>query len=194
MWMRELRATAGLLALLSLLTGGLYPAAVTGVAQGLMPRQANGSVHTARDGAPVGSRLIGQPFSSVRYLWGRPSATGGAGPYDATASSGSNFGPSNPVFADSVRARVARLRAAHPDQTDPVPQDLVTASGSGLDPHVSPAAAAWQVARIAAARGVDRRVVEAAIAASTEAPLLGIAGGARVNVLDVNLRLDGVRP
>lgn len=193
MWRRDLRAAAVVLAVLSLLTGVLYPAVVTGAAQLLFPRQANGSLVRGADGAVVGSALIGQPFSDPRYLWGRPSATGGEGPYDGNASSGSNLGPSNPVLVDSVRARVARLRAAHPDARGPVPVDLVTASGSGLDPHITPAAAAWQVPRIAAARGVARRVVEDAIAAATEAPLLGIAGGARVNVLDVNLRLDGVR-
>ncbi len=192
MWMRELRTAATMLGGLSILTGIVYPAIVTGAAQAVLPFQANGSVAVGAGGVPLGSALIGQTFADPKYLWGRPSATGGAGPYDGAASGGSNLGPSNPALADSLRARVARLRAAHPERRDDVPQDLVTASGSGLDPHISPAAAAWQVERIAHARGISPSAVESAIAAATSPPLMGIIGEAWVNVLAVNLRLDGL--
>lgn len=176
---------------LTLITGLAYPLLVTGIAQGLFPHEANGSL-IIRDGKPVGSALIGQPFSDAKYLWGRPSATGPQ-PYNALASSGSNLGPLNPALIDTVKARIAGQRAANPAQTGPVPQALVTASASGLDPHISPDAARWQIARIAQARGLPAARVQAIIKASTEPPTFGLLGEARVNVLQVNLALDAMK-
>lgn len=176
---------------LTLITGLAYPLLVTGIAQGLFPHEANGSL-ILRDGKPVGSALIGQPFSDAKYLWGRPSATGPQ-PYNALASSGSNLGPLNPALIDTVKARIAGQRAANPAQTGPVPQALVTASASGLDPHISPEAARWQIARIAQARGLPAERVQAIIKASTEPPTFGLLGEARVNVLQVNLALDAMK-
>jgi len=186
-----LRPALSLFVLLSLVTGVLYPFTITGIAQTFFPTQANGSL-IERNGHYVGSALIGQPFSDAKYLWGRPSATGSK-PYDALASGGSNLGPTNPALVDAVKARIDALRAAQPEQTGPIPQDLVTASASGLDPHVSPEAAAWQVARIARTRGIAAERVQAIIAAHTQAPDLGLFGEARVNVLQVNLDLDSLR-
>lgn len=183
-----LRPALSLFILLSLVTGVLYPFAITGVAQTFFPHQANGSL-IERDGHPVGSALIGQPFSDPKYLWGRPSATGPM-PYNALASGGSNLGPTNPALIDAVRARLDALRATKPEATGAIPQDLVTTSASGLDPHISPEAAVWQVERIAQARGIAPERVRAMIAAHTEAPDLGLFGEARVNVLQVNLDLD----
>ena len=179
-------------ALMTLLTGVLYPAAITGLAQLLFPSQANGSLVEV-DGVARGSRLIGQPFSAPGYLWSRPSATGPA-PNNAAASSGSNLGPSNPALREAVGGRIAALRAADSTLTGPVPVDLVTASGSGLDPHLSLAAAAVQVPRIARARGMTTEAVEAVIAAHTEGRFLGVFGEPRVNVLLVNLALDQGSP
>jgi len=176
---------------LTLITGLAYPLLVTGIAQGLFPHEANGSL-ILRDGKPVGSALIGQPFSDAKYLWGRPSATGPQ-PYNALASSGSNLGPLNPALIDTIKARIAGQRAANPAQTGPVPQELVTASASGLDPHISPDAARWQIARIAQARGLPAERVQAIIKASTEPPTFGLLGEARVNVLQVNLALDAMK-
>jgi K+-transporting ATPase ATPase C chain len=176
---------------LTLITGLAYPLLVTGIAQGLFPHEANGSL-ILRDGKPVGSALIGQPFSDAKYLWGRPSATGPQ-PYNALASSGSNLGPLNPALIDTVKARIAGQHAANPAQTGPVPQALVTASASGLDPHISPEAARWQIARIAQARGLPAERVQAIIKASTEPPTFGLLGEARVNVLQVNLALDAMK-
>jgi potassium-transporting ATPase KdpC subunit len=188
-----LRPAAVLLALLTLLAGLLYPLAVTGLAQVLFPAQANGSlIRRAEDGRVVGSVLIGQPFSDPRYFWGRPSATSPF-PYNAAASSGSNLGPSNPALIDAVQARVAALRAADPGNTEPVPVDLVTASGSGLDPNISVAAALYQASRVAHARGLDAAVVDQLVDKYTEAPQLGLLGEPRVNVLKLNLALDGVK-
>lgn len=187
----ELRPALLVFLFLAVLTGVLYPLAITGIAQGLFPHQANGSV-VLRDGKPVGSALIGQAFSDAKYLWGRPSATGPM-PYNALASSGSNLGPLNPALGEAVKGRIEALRAAHPGQTGAVPQDLVTASASGLDPHISPAAAQWQAQRIADARGLPLARVQELIAAHTEAPSLGLLGEARVNVLAVNLALDATR-
>lgn len=184
----ELRPALMLFLLLTLLTGLVYPVVITGLAQTLFPRQANGSL-LLRDGQPVGSALIGQSFSSPKYLWGRPSATAPQ-PYNALASGGSNLGPLNPALAAAVKQRIAALRAADPDQAGPVPQDLVTASASGLDPHISPAAANWQAGRIARARGIPQARVRAIIDANTEAPTWGLFGEARVNVLRVNVMLD----
>ena len=181
-----------MLALLTLVTGVIYPLIVTGVAQVAFPRQASGSL-IEHDGVKVGSDLIGQPFSDPKYFWGRPSATS-PGPYNAGASSGSNQGPLNPALHEAVAARIEALRAADPDNASPVPVDLVTASGSGLDPHISPAAAEYQVARVARARGLSVDEVKALVAKHTLGRQLGFLGEPRVNVLELNLALDARRP
>lgn len=188
MWKLTWTALRVLLAF-TLLTGLLYPLAVTGLAQAVFAHQANGSVLRAGD-KPVGSALIGQPFAADNYLWSRPSATAPFA-YNAASSTGSNLGPSNPALADAVKSRVAALRKADPGQNGPVPTDLVTTSASGLDPAISSAAAAFQVHRVAEARHVPAATVEQAIAGCTRGPLLGIIGPAQVNVLCVNLALDG---
>lgn len=185
----ELRPALVLFLLLSVITGLLYPLAVTGVAQGVFPAQANGSL-IVRDGRVVGSALIGQPFSDPKHFWSRPSATGPT-PYNAANSSGSNLGPSNPALHEAVKARIAALRAADPGNPAPVPVDLVTASASGLDPHISRAAADFQAARVARARGLPEADVRALVEAHTEGALLGVIGEPRVNVLQLNLALDG---
>lgn len=174
--------------LLSAITGVLYPLAVTAVAQALFPQQAGGSL-VLRDGQTVGSTLIGQQFSDPRHFWGRPSATAPT-PYNAAASGGANLGPLNPALVDAVRARVEALRAADPGNLAVVPVDLVTSSASGLDPHISPAAAHYQAARVARLRGLPLAQVEQLIATHTEAPLWGLLGAPRVNVLALNLALD----
>jgi len=186
-----LRPALVLFLLLTVLTGLLYPLLVTGLAQLLFPHQAAGSVLT-RDGHAVGSRLIGQSFSDPRYFWSRPSATTPQ-PYNGTASTGSNLGPLNPALLDAVRTRIAALHAADPDNHSPVPVDLVTASGSGLDPEVSVAAASYQAARVARARGLAPERVQALIAQHTEGRLLGVLGEPRVNVLELNLALDALK-
>jgi len=173
---------------LSAVTGLLYPGVVSGIAKALFPAQAAGSL-IVKDGKTVGSALIGQPFSDPRYFWGRLSATAPM-PYNAAASGGSNLGPSNPALTDAARARVEALRAADPGNTAPVPVDLVTASGSGLDPHISPAAAEYQAARVARLRGLPLARVQALVAANTDAPLLAVLGDPVVNVLKLNLALD----
>jgi K+-transporting ATPase ATPase C chain len=175
-------------ALLSALTGLIYPMAVTGAAKAVFPSQAAGSL-IVLDGTTVGSRLIGQNFSDPKHFWGRPSATAPQ-PYNASASGGSNQGPLNPALTDAVKARVEALRAADPGNTAPVPVDLVTASASGLDPDISPAAANYQAARVARARGVSVEQVSVLIAKNTQAPLWGLLGESRVNVLALNLALD----
>jgi K+-transporting ATPase ATPase C chain len=187
----QLRPALVSLALLTVVTGAVYPLAVTAIAQVLFPRQANGSL-LFRDGQPVGSALVGQPFDAPGYFWGRPSATAPF-PYNAASSAGSNLGPTNPALAERVRARLAALRQADPDNPLPVPVDLVTASGSGLDPHISPAAAEYQVRRVARARGLDERVVRRLVAESTEGRTFGLLGEPRVNVLKLNLALDELR-
>lgn len=185
------RPAAVLLGLFTLTTGIVYPLAVTGTAQVAFPEAANGSL-VVRDGQIVGSTLIGQSFVDARYFWGRPSATNPA-PYDARASTGSNLGPTHPALLASVRERVASLRAAHPEHTeDAVPVDLVTASGSGLDPHISPAAALFQAGRVARARGLTEDAVRSLIEAHVEERSLGILGEPRVNVLQLNVALDGL--
>lgn len=187
-----LRTSLVLLAAFTALTGFAYPLAVTGAARVLFPRQAGGSV-MEDGGRPAGSRLVGQPFSDPRWFWGRPSATSPA-PYDGRASGGSNLGPTNPALLDAVKARVAALRAADPGNDAPVPVDLVTASGSGLDPHLSPAGALYQVRRVARARGLAEARVRALVEARIERPFLPLLGPPYVNVLALNLALDGLAP
>lgn len=172
----------------TLLTGAVYPAAITVVARLAFPRQAGGSL-IVRDGKEVGSSLLGQYTEDPRYFWGRLSATSPS-PDNAASSSGSNLGPSNPALRDAVKARVAALRALDSTNTAPVPIDLATASGSGLDPHISPAAAEYQLARVARARGIDTTTVRALVLAHTEGRQLGILGEPRVNALELNLALD----
>ena len=173
---------------LSLLTGVLYPLCVTGVAQLIFPVQANGSL-MIREGKPVGSELIGQPFDDPKYFWGRPSATPDF-PYNSASSSGSNLGPSNPALAEAVRARVQALQKADPGNQSPVPIDLVTSSGSGLDPHISPAAARYQTSRVAWARGLSEDQVRRLVGEFTEPRQWGLWGEPRVHVLKLNLALD----
>jgi K+-transporting ATPase ATPase C chain len=185
----HIRPALVLLILFSVLTGLVYPAVVTGIAQLAFPRQANGSL-IVKDGKVVGSSLIGQPFDDPKYFWGRPSATSPFA-YNAASSSGSNQGPTNPALYDAVKGRVEALRAADPDNKAPVPVDLVTGSGSGLDPHISPAAALYQVHRVAKARKLDDAAVQRLVEQHTEARQLGFLGEPRVNVLALNLALDG---
>lgn len=177
-----------LFVLLSAITGLIYPAVVTGAAKAVFPAQAAGSL-IVLDGTTVGSRLIGQNFSDPKHFWGRPSATSPQ-PYNASASGGSNQGPLNPALADAVKGRIEALRAADPGNTAPVPVDLVTASASGLDPDISPAAAQYQAARVARVRGVPVEQINTLIAKNTQRPLLGLLGESRVNVLALNLALD----
>src|SRR5258705_8864380 len=167
----HIRPAIVMLVLLSALTGLVYPAVVTGIAQLVFPRQANGSL-IVRDGKVVGSSLIGQPFDDPKYFWGRPSATSPF-PYNAASSSGSNQGPTNPALYDAVKGRVEALRAADPGNTTPVPVDLVTASGSGLDPHISPAAALYQVGRVAKARKLDESAIRQLVDQDTEGRQFG---------------------
>jgi potassium-transporting ATPase KdpC subunit len=185
-----LRPALTLLAMMTILTGVVYPAAVTAVAQVAFPYQANGSV-IVQNGQAVGSELIGQNFDGPQYFWGRLSATGGVA-YNGAASSGSNYGPTNPALTEMAQARVAALQAADPTNPAPIPVDLVTASASGLDPHISPAAAAYQVARVAQERGLDEAAVRELVAQHTEGRTFGILGEPRVNVLALNLVLDGL--
>jgi len=184
------RPALSLFILLTLITGLAYPLAVTGLAQLLFPSQANGSLVKV-NGVVVGSALIGQPFSQPGHFWSRPSATA-PDAYNAVASSGSNLGPSNPALTEAVAARIAALRAADPGNNAPVPVDLVTASASGLDPHISAAAADYQVSRVARARGLPAAQVRALVAQHTQGTLLGFLGEPRVNVLQLNLALDAL--
>ena len=186
-----LRPASSLFAVLALLTGLLYPLLVTGLAQLAFPEQANGSI-VEREGVAVGSSLIGQPFQAPGHFWSRPSATSPM-PDNGLASSGSNLGPTNPALVGAVKARVAALRAADPGNLSPVPVDLVTASASGLDPHISVAAARYQVARVARATGLPLARVQALVDRRVEEPLAGWLGEARVNVLLLNLDLDDAR-
>jgi len=183
-----LRPAVVLFVSLSLITGLLYPLAVTGIAQLAMPAAANGSL-VVSDGQVVGSALIGQSFSDPKHFWGRPSASGPMS-HNASASSGSNLGPTNPALADAVKSRIEALRAADPGNAAPVPVDLVTASGSGLDPHISRAAADYQVARVAKARSMPEADVRRLVEQHTEGAWLGFLGEPRVNVLMLNIALD----
>lgn len=185
----QIRPAATLLVALTLLTGALYPALVTGVARIAFRDQAAGSM-IVQDGKLRGSRLIGQAFTSPRYFWGRPSATGPM-PNNAAGSSGSNQGPLNPALQDAVKGRIDALRAADPDNRAALPAELVTASASGLDPHISPAAALYQAGRVARERHLERAAVEALVRKHTERPLFGFLGEDVVNVLELNLDLDG---
>ena len=176
---------------LTLVTGLAYPLLVTVTAKSLFPAQASGSL-IFRDGKAVGSALIGQNFSDPGHFWGRPSATSPMG-YNAAASSGSNMGPLNPALTEAVKTRIAALRAADPGNTAPVPVDLVTASASGLDPHISPAAALYQAGRVAKIRGLDLAKVHSLIDQQTEKPLLDFLGEEQVNVLKLNLAIEALR-
>jgi len=183
-----LRPAFAIFGVLTLLTGVAYPMLVTGVGQTLFPNQAAGSL-IQRDGKPVGSSLIGQNFSDPGHFWGRPSATGPQS-NNGLASSGSNQGPLNPALLDAVKGRADALRAADPGNAQPIPVDLVTASASGLDPHISPAAAQYQVSRVAAVRHLPTATVQALVAEATQRPILGILGEPVVHVLRLNLALD----
>jgi K+-transporting ATPase ATPase C chain len=189
MW-NHLKSGFTMLVYMTLITGLIYPVVVTAVAQAFLSKPANGSL-IVKDGKPAGSELIGQPFSSPKYFWSRPSAIGPY-PYNAGTSSGSNQGPTNPALTDAVAARIKALRDADPGNTAPVPVDLVTASGSGLDPQISPAAAYYQASRVARARGIDPNRVRTLVAEHTAGRQFGILGEPRVNVLKLNLALDAL--
>jgi K+-transporting ATPase ATPase C chain len=187
-----LRPAIGLFIALSILTGLIYPLLMTGIAQVLFPQQAGGSL-VERDGKPVGSGLIGQNFSDPKYFWGRLSATSPM-PYNGAGSGGSNLAATNPALLDQAKGRIDALRAADPGWTAAVPADLATASGSGLDPDIRPQSALLQVARVARSRGVDEARVRALVADHTKGPLLGVIGEPRINVLELNLALDAMKP
>jgi K+-transporting ATPase ATPase C chain len=184
------RPAQTMLLILTVLTGLVYPLSVTGLAQFFFPEQANGSL-IVRNGKVVGSKLIGQYFDKPEFFWSRPSATSPF-PYNAAASSGSNLGPTNPALIEVVKARVTALRSADPSSDTPVPVDLVTASASGLDPHISPAAAMYQVNRVARARGLDERRVRELVARNIEGRRFALLGEPRVNVLELNLALNAL--
>jgi K+-transporting ATPase ATPase C chain len=186
--LRQLRPVLMVFLLLTLLTGIAYPLLVTGVAQLALPGKANGSL-IRREGGYTGSELIGQPFNEPKYFWGRLSATPDF-PYNSASSSGSNLGPSNPALVEAVRARVEALQKADPGNKSSIPIDLVTSSGSGLDPHISPAAALYQVSRVARVRGLSEDQVRRLVEQFTEPRQLGFLGEPRVNVLNLNLALD----
>jgi K+-transporting ATPase ATPase C chain len=187
-----LRPVVVLFIALTVVTGIVYPVVVTAIGQAVFPSQANGSI-IEKDGKPVGSALIGQQFDAPYYFWGRLSATT-PNPYNAQNSGGSNIGPTNPALADEVKGRLAALHDADPTNTAPVPVDLVTSSGSGLDPDISPAAADYQAGRVAKARGLALEQVQQLIARNTSGRQLGVLGEPRVNVLELNLALDKVKP
>ena len=187
MW-KHIRPAFVIAVVLTVVTGLAYPAVVTGLAQILFPSQANGSL-ILKDGKPVGSNLIGQPFDDPKYFWGRPSATSPF-PNNAGSSGGSNLGPTNPDLQKAVQGRIDALKAADPGNTAPIPVDLVTASGSGLDPHISPAAALYQVQRVAKARNLTGEAGRGLVEAHTAGRQFGILGEPRVNVLTLNLALD----
>ena len=189
--MKFIRPVIVSLFVFTILTGIIYPLGVTGIARLLFPAQANGSI-IMKNGKPVGSVLIGQPFDEPKYFWGRLSATAPF-PYNSASSSGSNLAQSNPALGEQAKGRIAALRDADPETTAPLPADLATASGSGLDPHISPAAAEYQIRRIARARGLDEAKVRTLAANYTEGRQFGILGEPRVNVLVLNLALDELR-
>jgi K+-transporting ATPase ATPase C chain len=186
--LKHLRPTLVALLLFTAITGIVYPLVVTGITQVIFPRQANGSL-IVKDGKAVGSELIGQPFDDPKYFWGRPSATSPFA-YNAGASGGSNLGPTNPDLQKQIQGRIEALRAADPGNTAPIPVDLVTTSGSGLDPHISPAAALYQVRRVAKARGLAQDAVRRLVEQQVEGRQFGFLGEPRVNVLKLNLALD----
>lgn len=186
-----LRPAVSLFVLLTAVTGVVYPLAVTGIAKAAFPGAAGGSL-IVKDGKAVGSSLIGQNFTDPKYFWGRPSATGPM-PYNASASSGSNQGPLNPALVDAVKGRIEALKAANPDNKLAIPPDLVNASASGLDPHISPEAAAYQVARIARERRLLVADVKALVDQHTEGRQWGVFGEPRINVLQLNIALDSLR-
>ncbi len=186
-----IRPAIVLFLVMTVITGVAYPLVVTGIAQVVFPREAGGSL-IEKDGKAIGSRLIGQSFSDPKHFWGRPSATAPQ-PYNAVASGGSNQGPLNPALTDAVKSRIDALRAADPTNTAPVPVDLVTASGSGLDPDISVAAANYQVARVARVRGLMPDAVQSLIASHARGKFLGVIGEPRVNVLELNLALDTLK-
>lgn len=189
---RQIKSAFTMLLVWTVLTGVAYPLAVTGLSQLLFPRQANGSLITDENGKPLGSKLIGQAFEDPGHFWGRPSATAPY-PYNAAASSGSNLGPTNPALLDAVKARIRALRKADPENRLPVPVDLVTASASGLDPHISKAAAEYQINRVAKARRLDVGKLRALVGQHTEPRQWRMLGEPRVDVLGLNLGLDGLR-
>jgi len=191
MFVRLIRPAVSLLVLMTILLGIVYPLVITGVAKVAFPRQAGGSL-IYRDGGLIGSRLIGQSFSDPKYFWGRPSATSPQ-PYNGLASSGSNLGPLNPALLDGVKANAKALHDADPDNRRPIPVDLVSASASGLDPQISPAAAFYQAARVARARNAPLEQIEALIRAHEQGRLFALVGEPRVNVLELNLALDRMR-
>ena len=186
--LEQLKPAIMMLLFLTVLTGLVYPLGITAIAQLLFPYQANGSL-IVKDGHVLGSSLIGQPFDDPKYFWSRPSATSPY-PYNAAASAGSNLGPTNDALITAVRGRIDALKAADPGNTARVPVDLVTASGSGLDPHISPAAAEYQLQRVARHRGMDEQIVRRLVSEQTEGRQWGIFGEPRVNVLMLNLALD----
>lgn len=189
MYLEQLKISIRSLIVLSFLTGILYPLAMTGLSQKLFPYQANGSI-LLNGGKAVGSALIGQPFDDPKYFWSRLSATGPAA-YNASNSSGSNLGPTNPALIQEIQGRIDALKKADPDNKELIPVDLVTSSASGLDPHITPEAAYYQLKRVARVRGLSERTVERLIDASTERRFLGLLGETGVNVLRLNLALDG---
>lgn len=189
--LKQLKQAFLLLVAFSVLTGIIYPLVITGIAQVVFPKQANGSL-IYRDGKPVGSSLIGQPFTDPKYFWSRSSATSPM-PYNAESSGGSNLGPTNSDLVKAVQERIAALRTADPGNNAPIPIDLVTSSASGLDPHISPAAAEYQISRVAKAHGLDVQIVRQLVAKHTEGRTLGLLGEPRVNVVELNLDLEGER-
>ena len=187
----QIRPALMALLIFTVLTGLVYPLLVTGIAQLVFPHQANGSLIVV-NGKTVGSSLIGQQFTDPKYFWGRLSATGPY-PYNASASSGSNLGPTNPALLDEAKARIAALQAADPGNTQPIPVDLVTSSGSGLDPHISVAAALYQLPRVARLRGLSESALRTLLDKNTQGRTLGFLGEPTVNVLQLNLALDAVK-
>jgi potassium-transporting ATPase KdpC subunit len=186
----QIRPALTVFVFLSVLTGLVYPLVITGISAAVFPDRASGSL-IVKDGKPIGSALIGQNFSDPQYFWGRPSATG-TSPYNPLASGGTNQGPLNPALTEAVKGRIEALRSADPDNDAPVPVDLVTASASGLDPHISVAAAEYQTARVARVRGLTSEMVAELVTAHTSGRWLGLLGEPTVNVLELNLALDGL--